>query len=81
MAFLRLPSSPGSLYLVEWLWGLPVTEPRGRAVTVLDCVLQAFGFMCRVALQAEKMNHHPEWFNVYNKVSEPPYFGITLIWS
>ncbi|XP_067278813.1 pterin-4-alpha-carbinolamine dehydratase 2-like [Pseudorasbora parva] len=29
---------------------------------------QAFGFMCRVALQAEKMDHHPEWFNVYNKV-------------
>ncbi|KAI3373913.1 hypothetical protein L3Q82_022481, partial [Scortum barcoo] len=38
---------------------------------------QAFGFMSRVALQAEKMNHHPEWFNVYNKrilfaVSPPP---------
>ncbi|XP_047234369.1 pterin-4-alpha-carbinolamine dehydratase 2-like isoform X2 [Girardinichthys multiradiatus] len=31
---------------------------------------QAFGFMSRVALQAEKMNHHPEWFNVYNKRSE-----------
>ncbi|XP_067231632.1 pterin-4-alpha-carbinolamine dehydratase 2-like isoform X1 [Chanodichthys erythropterus] len=31
-------------------------------------VPQAFGFMCRVALQAEKMDHHPEWFNVYNKV-------------
>lgn len=30
--------------------------------------LQAFGFMSRVALQAEKMDHHPEWFNVYNKV-------------
>ncbi|KAM5168860.1 pterin-4-alpha-carbinolamine dehydratase 2 [Callospermophilus lateralis] len=29
---------------------------------------QAFGFMSRVALQAEKMNHHPEWLNVYNKV-------------
>ncbi|KAM4545296.1 pterin-4-alpha-carbinolamine dehydratase 2 [Odontesthes bonariensis] len=29
---------------------------------------QAFGFMSRVALQAEKMNHHPEWFNVYSKV-------------
>ncbi|XP_077402466.1 pterin-4-alpha-carbinolamine dehydratase 2 isoform X2 [Vanacampus margaritifer] len=29
---------------------------------------QAFGFMSRVALQAEKMNHHPEWFNTYNKV-------------
>ena len=29
----------------------------------------AFGFMSAVALHAEKMNHHPEWSNVYNKVS------------
>lgn len=29
---------------------------------------QAWAFMSRVALLAEKMNHHPEWFNVYNRV-------------
>ena len=28
----------------------------------------AFGFMSRVAMQAEKADHHPEWFNVYNRV-------------
>ena len=28
----------------------------------------AFAFMTAVALKAEKANHHPEWFNVYNKV-------------
>ena len=29
---------------------------------------EAFGFMARAALIAEKLDHHPEWFNVYNKV-------------
>jgi len=29
---------------------------------------EAFGFMARAALVAEKLDHHPEWFNVYNKV-------------
>ncbi len=30
--------------------------------------VEAFGFMTRVALLAERMNHHPEWFNVYKTV-------------
>ncbi|CAG8628365.1 6366_t:CDS:2 [Paraglomus brasilianum] len=29
---------------------------------------EAFGFMTRIALQADKVDHHPEWFNVYNNV-------------
>lgn len=29
---------------------------------------EAFGFMVRAALVAERMNHHPEWFNVWNRV-------------
>jgi 4a-hydroxytetrahydrobiopterin dehydratase len=29
---------------------------------------EAFGFMARVAILAEKADHHPEWFNVYNRV-------------
>ncbi|WP_293901929.1 4a-hydroxytetrahydrobiopterin dehydratase [Phenylobacterium sp.] len=29
---------------------------------------EAFGFMTRAGLMADKLDHHPEWFNVYNKV-------------
>lgn len=48
------------------------SETEGRDAIfkefLFDNFNQAFGFMSRVALQAEKMDHHPEWFNVYNKV-------------
>ena len=34
-----------------------------------DDFVTAFGFMASVAIVAEKMNHHPEWANVYNRVT------------
>ena len=34
-----------------------------------DNFVSAFGFMTQLALVAEAMNHHPEWFNVYNRVT------------
>jgi 4a-hydroxytetrahydrobiopterin dehydratase len=48
------------------------SEVAGRdAITkkfVFKDFSQAFGFMTRAALVAEKMDHHPEWFNVYKTV-------------
>ena len=38
-----------------------------RTITFADFA-EAFGFMARVAIIAEKADHHPEWFNVYNRV-------------
>ena len=35
---------------------------------VFDDFVGAFGFMARAALVAERMNHHPEWFNGYKRV-------------
>ena len=52
------------------LEGWTVVEGRDairREFTFTD-FRQAFAWMTRVALLAEKMNHHPEWFNVYNRV-------------
>ena len=39
---------------------------------------QAWGFMSRIALKADKMDHHPEWFNVYNKVLQNIRWTTTL---
>ncbi len=48
------------------------SEVQGRDAIAKKFVFQdfnaAFGFMTRAALVAEKMDHHPEWFNVYKTV-------------
>src|SRR2546429_9057287 len=48
------------------------SEVKGRdAITkkfVFKDFSEAFGFMARAALVAEKLDHHPEWFNVYKTV-------------
>lgn len=57
---------------------LPVTLAQWRMAAGREAIVRdfsfadfsaAWGFMCRVALLAEKHDHHPEWSNVWNKVS------------
>ncbi|HVO17456.1 MAG TPA: 4a-hydroxytetrahydrobiopterin dehydratase [Alphaproteobacteria bacterium] len=55
---------------LQELMGWSAVEGRDairRTLTFKD-FNAAFGFMGRVALMAERMDHHPEWFNVYNRV-------------
>ncbi len=56
---------------------LPELLPEWRVLEGRDAIQRAFrfrdfnaawGFMARVALLAERQDHHPEWFNVYNRV-------------
>ncbi len=54
----RLAASP---------WAI-ASEKLNKTFVFADFVA-AFGFMAKVAMQAEKLDHHPEWFNVYNKVT------------
>lgn len=50
------------------LWTLSANEDAISRKLVFKNFNQAFAFMTQVALMAEKLDHHPEWFNVYNKV-------------
>ena len=51
------------------LSGWTVKEEKLHKNFEFDDFNQAFGFMTRAAMHIEKMNHHPEWFNVYNKIT------------
>ena len=52
--------------LPQWTYDADVKGIR-RNLRFADFA-EAFGFMTRVAILAEKADHHPEWFNVYNRV-------------
>ena len=60
----------GALAVVAQLSGWDAVEGRDaiRKVYKFADFNEAWGFMNRVALKAEQMDHHPEWFNVYNTV-------------
>ncbi len=51
------------------LSGWSVVNEKLHKELQFDSFNQAFGFMTRAAMEIEKMNHHPEWFNVYNKIT------------
>ena len=69
MSVTRLDSAATQALLAELPdWAL---RADGKAITLtlkFKDFNAAFGFMTRVALYADKHDHHPEWFNVYNRV-------------
>ena len=54
---------------LESLAGWQVKDGKLHRDFKFDDFGAAFGFMTRAAIVAEKMDHHPEWFNVYSRVS------------
>ncbi len=55
-------------YFAKNNWALVTDRDAISKSFTFNNFIDAFSFMSAVALQAEKNNHHPEWFNVYNRV-------------
>ncbi|MEW6598358.1 MAG: 4a-hydroxytetrahydrobiopterin dehydratase [Pseudomonadota bacterium] len=49
-------------------WSVDAARPSITKTFQFRDFAEAFGFMAEIALVAEKADHHPEWFNVYNRV-------------
>ena len=63
----KLSDSDIATRLAE-LEGWAIEDGKLRREFKFANFVEAFGFMTRAAIEAEKMDHHPEWFNVWNKV-------------
>jgi len=55
--------------LVRGMNGWELKEGKLQKSFRFSDFIEAFGFMTRIALEAEKINHHPDWSNVYNTVT------------
>jgi len=53
---------------VAKILGWKVLNGKLNRTFEFESFVQAFGFMTKVAMESEKLNHHPEWFNVYNRL-------------
>jgi 4a-hydroxytetrahydrobiopterin dehydratase len=64
------PTRIGAAAALERLPGWSAVEGRDAIAKTFRFpdFITTFGWMTRVALMAEKLDHHPEWFNVYNRV-------------
>jgi len=64
------PTKIGAETALKQLSGWTAADSRDAIVKTFQFkdFNAAFGFMTRAALAAEKLDHHPEWFNVYNRV-------------
>ena len=54
---------------VKKLEGWKIVNGKLNRTFEFDNFVQAFGFTIKMAMKAEKMSHHPEWFNVYSKLN------------
>ncbi|CAG8469738.1 13006_t:CDS:2 [Ambispora leptoticha] len=54
--------------LLQNSWALVENRDAIKKTFTFKNFNEAFGFMTRIALRADKVDHHPEWFNVYNRV-------------
>lgn len=62
------PTEASALLATLPAWQADLTAGKIKRSFRFDDFAQAFGFMAEMATVSERMNHHPEWFNVYNRV-------------